>query len=404
MQQPLQHLLLGAGRVGEKHLKAIVNNADRYQLVGIIDPNLESIQRLKLLLPIEQQAQVASYASLDEALRQEKADSIALCSPSGLHYEQAKQALEHGLHCLIEKPMTLCLKEARELLELARHKNLQIAVGYLYRYFPFVEDLRQQIAGGEWGRLIGANLRAYWGHDEAYYQSAAWRGQWLSDGGALMNQCVHAIDLILYLCGARLLQTQASLYQVRHQIQAEDTGHVSFLLQKLTGLQERFPFQLYGTTASDHSDPSADFSLLFEHGRLDLGIRGKMPYLNFKHPQGKWLWPRLLKQLFKQVKARGVSKALHDFKNPHSGLYLDFAQAIAEQRSARADGEAGYASLEGILSAYASAKKGGLAVQTPLVDFDLNWMQGFFSSKEEGTHQARERDADQNAKRTDEHL
>ena len=121
--------------------------------------------------------------------------------------------------------MTLDLAAADELLRLAESQRVKIAVGHIYRFFPLVQALAEDLHSGRFGRLLGGNVKVRWGHDQAYYEQGAWRGTWEQDGGALMNQTIHALDLMTWLLGSPVTDVFGWIDQQVHSIESEDTGY-----------------------------------------------------------------------------------------------------------------------------------------------------------------------------------
>ena len=195
----LSVVIVGCGRVAVKHLKSI-SKLSGLELKGVVDTNADSAKRL--LSSVKGFADTPVFADYKEAIDAVKPDITAVTVPSGLHFEIAKYAMEHGSNLLLEKPMTMSDCEARQIYDLSRSTGRKIAMGHIYRYLPIVNILRQDIATGKFGKVTHGTINVRWGHGDDYYDSAAWRGTWKSDGGALMNQTIHAIDLLVWLMGS----------------------------------------------------------------------------------------------------------------------------------------------------------------------------------------------------------
>lgn len=368
---PYKLLLVGLGRVGLKHLKAIKHNKDLFELVAIVDTQIERAAG------VWREAKMGSvmppvFTSVDALPVELKLDVAAICTPSGTHFPIAKDLLNKKIHCLIEKPLTLNYQEAVELKNLADKQEVKIALGYIYRFAPIVDLIQADVAEGKFGSVLSASVHVCWGHDQAYYDAAQWRGTWEQDGGVLMNQCIHALDLMTWLMNGKIITAQATIARQTHDMEAEDFGLVNYHLDNDTYLQ------LTGTTTTSKFRQRAEFTLLCEKAELRCGIHKKKPYFSLYDSYGK-KFPGYLKQTIKNMLRQGFIRSLKAYINPHSGIYRDFANAIAQNRPARASAEAGCSSLAAILAAYASAKNSGAVSACPPEAFELKDMKNFFS-------------------------
>lgn len=368
---PLKLLLVGLGRVGLKHLKAYRNNRADYRLVGLVDADPARAARLwaEARMP---GALPPVYASLDGLPEDLQADVAAVCTPSGSHYALARALLLRGLHCLIEKPMTLDLAEADELIALAEARGLKLALGHIYRFFPLVDLIREDVAAGAYGRVLSGSVHVLWGHDQSYYDAAAWRGSWAQDGGVLMNQCVHALDLMAWLMNAPIRRAQASIARLSHRMEAEDYVLATFTLEGGSLLQ------LTGTTCTSPARQRAEFALLCEHAEILCGLHKKRPYCKIYDRAGRSVTRRLARRMLRRLRDQGLLRSLRRLLSPHSLIYADFARAIREGGAARADGAAGRQALAAVLAAYASCRAGGRQIPLEGLDFKLEAMQGYF--------------------------
>jgi predicted dehydrogenase len=368
---PLTVIIIGCGRVAEKHLKAISKLKGSLALVAVVDTNPESAKRL--LNSVKGFANTKVYNDYKTAIEEVKPSIVSVTVPSGLHYQIAKYAMEHGCNLLLEKPMTMSVSEAREIFELSQKTGLKIAMGHIYRYLPIVGLLRDDIAEGKFGKVTHGTIYVRWGHGEDYYNSAAWRGTWKSDGGALMNQSIHAIDLLVWLMGSEPEEASSMIAQRLRKIEAEDLG------MAVLRLENGALAQIEGTTSTVPSKHTAEFSVFCENGQLTMGLDSGKPHLKIYgvKPDGK------LKKLNgyyirKQFKTGGM----FSYKcalNPHLGIYKNLFDSIIENKNPIADAYSGFSSVDTLLGIYKSAKE-GRPVKLPLTeDFTSTDMTGFFS-------------------------
>ena len=369
---PLSVVLIGCGRVAEKHLKAI-SKLKNLELKAVVDVNPESCKRL--LGSVKGFANVKSYSDYKQAIDEIKPAIVSVTVPSGLHFQIAKYAMEHGSNLLLEKPMTMSVSEAREIYELSQKTGLKIAMGHIYRYLPIVGLVRQDIAEGKYGKVTHGTIYVRWGHGEDYYQSAAWRGTWKSDGGALMNQTIHAIDLLVWLMGSEPEEASAMIAQRLRNIEAEDLG------MAVLRLENGALAQIEGTTATIPSKHTAEFSVFCENGQLSMGLDSGKPHISVYgvKPDGKTkkMNGYYIRKQFKEGGLFSYKCAL----NPHLGIYKDLAESIIEDKNPIADAYAGFSSVDTLLGIYKSAKE-GRPVKLPLGEnFNSIDMTGFFDEK-----------------------
>lgn len=367
----LQVAIVGCGRVARKHAKAVKHSSNLLRVTALIDQSIEACRNLnqehKLALSEDD-----FYTSLEDLLNSTKAvDIIAITSPSGTHYTLAKAAIQTGKHVLIEKPMTLDLKEAKELCDLASLMNVKVAMGHIYRFFPLVDLIREDIVSGIYGEVLSSEVKVLWGHDQAYYNQAAWRGTWLSDGGALMNQSIHALDLMVWLLDLKTKSVSGKIAQVKHTMEAEDYGAAIFTMENDSILI------LEGTTITPETAHEASFLIRLEHAEIKAGLKKGKPFIEAVDRNGKAIG-KYKRRLFKQVLKEGLKYSLQGFTNPHTGIYRDLAWSIENDKTTRADAESGLHSVENILAIYLSALEDNANVHLPLDDFSIREMQGYF--------------------------
>lgn len=370
MTNRLYHLgIIGCGKVAIKHARAVRESYKRLSLTALVDTSTERAEKFARDNKI---TTATAFESLTDCLSKTNLDIIAITTPSGTHYKLAKEALEAGVHVLIEKPMTMDLDQARELRAIAKAQNRLIVMGHIYRYFPLVGDIKRDIESGHFGRVLSGVVTVRWGHDQAYYDSASWRGTWAQDGGVLMNQTIHALDLMSWLMNAPFKEAQGQIRKMSHEMEAED------YVAAICTLENGAVLQIEGTTNSPEENQMASFYILTEKAEIEAGLKHGKPYLKIidfegKKHAGKYIW-RAVKDGIK-----GGLTALKHMAHPHSAIYRDFVLCLDNPgRNPVASADSGVSSVEHVLAIYKSAKQDGIKVSLPIHDFKLEDMTSTF--------------------------
>ncbi len=352
--------LVGCGKIAKKHLKAIhfflkkrKKNDFKVELFAVVDPLKKNADMI--LEQYRGKNTVLHFHSLEEMFERtnemgEKIDIVLITTPSGLHYEQAKIALRQHCHVLVEKPITLKIAEAEELLSLAEVNQCQIAVGHIYRYFPVLQEFMQDLQKGRFGKALYGNVQVRWGHDQAYYDQAAWRGTRALDGGAIMNQSIHALDLLRWLLGEpQLLSAKGYVSTQIHQMESEDLGMGIFSFANDIWLL------LEGTTNTHKDRPEAGFFVKYEKGEIRASlIKKKMKFSILDDAQKELKYYYLKKDLGKRIKTLGFS-SLKQITNPHTGILFDLLKSIESGQPPLADGHSGLEALRLVEALYCDA-------------------------------------------------
>ena len=172
-----------------------------------------------------------SFTDLETMLRQGDMDAISICTPSGQHAQQAIAALQAGKHAVVEKPMAITATSLEAMLEAERQSEASIFPICQLRLSPDIQTAKELIAQGVLGKLVMADLSMKEYRSGEYYQEKKWRGTWALDGGgALMNQGIHGLDLLRYLCGD-VKEFSCRAGALHHTIETEDTLAASLVFE-----------------------------------------------------------------------------------------------------------------------------------------------------------------------------
>jgi len=207
--------VVGAGVIGTVHAEAIgLVPGARLAAVTDADPG-----RAKALAATWDCAAEPDLAAL---LARDDVDVVSVCVPSGLHAEVGVRAAAAGKHLVVEKPVEVTLEAADRLIAAARANGVLLTVISQHRFDAGLDELRRLLDGGALGALLLGEASTKWYRTQGYYDSAAWRGTWKLDGGSLMNQGIHYLDLLLWAMGPAAEVTAISATQA-HQVEVEDT-------------------------------------------------------------------------------------------------------------------------------------------------------------------------------------
>ncbi len=202
--------------IGAFHAKAIETMAGG-ELGGVADKLADRAETFAT------ENNTKAYASVEEMVGDPGIDIVTIGTPSGAHYEPAMLAIEAGKHVIVEKPLEITLEKIDEMMARAVAKGVTLAAVLNRRFHPAMDHFKNAIASGRFGTLTSASAYVKWYRDQAYYDSAGWRGTWALDGGgALMNQSIHTIDALIYLAGP-VHSVQANTACLAHEnIEVED--------------------------------------------------------------------------------------------------------------------------------------------------------------------------------------
>jgi len=361
--------LIGCGRISFKHIEAAVKNNDRLSLVAVCDPILERAEEKKAeYLKTFPEAKVAVYADYRELLEKEKPDVCAIATESGYHPTIAIDCLGGGAHVICEKPMALSTRDADAMIAASHRTGKKLAVCFQNRFNAPVQKARKALEAGRFGRMLHGSIQVRWNRSESYYKQAPWRGTWALDGGTLMNQCTHGIDLLQWMMGEDPVRVQAVTRRFLRPIEAEDFGaaiveFASGAVGIIEGTADVYPANLNET-----------LSLFGERGSVVIGGLAVNKLETWRFADAEQLGDTEQSVLNPQEQD---PPTVYGFG--HSALYADFLDAIEQGLDPLISGEKGKKALEIILAIYKSQKT-GQPVELP-VNFSTLEMKGTFGEK-----------------------
>ena len=209
--------LIGGGNISATHARA-VSAISGAELAAVFGTNAEKVNR------ICKEHGGKPYQQFAEFLSHRPMDMVVIGSPSGLHAAQGIEAASHGLHVLVEKPIEISSARADALISKCSEAQVKLGVLFQERFAPDLRRLKQMIGDGILGKPLLVDARLKWFRPPEYYAGSRWRGTWALDGGgALMNQGIHTVDLLLHLFGD-VLRVQARTATLLQPIETEDTA------------------------------------------------------------------------------------------------------------------------------------------------------------------------------------
>jgi UDP-N-acetyl-2-amino-2-deoxyglucuronate dehydrogenase len=211
--------LVGCGRIASRHIEALARHTEDSELVAACDTDAARLQAAATSIGCQ------DYYSLTQMLRETSADAVILCTPSGLHSAQAIEAARSGRHVVTEKPMATRWTDGLEMVRACDQAGVRLFVVKQNRRNTTLQLLKRALERKRFGRIFMVIINVFWTRPQEYFSSAKWRGTWEFDGGALMNQASHYIDLVDWLIGP-VESVQAYTATLARDIQVEDTATV----------------------------------------------------------------------------------------------------------------------------------------------------------------------------------
>jgi predicted dehydrogenase len=327
---------MGGGNISETHARA-ARAIPGLEIAAIYGTNRDRVERFATIHG------GTPYLDLDAFLNHKPMDFVAIGSPSGLHSVHGIAAARRGLHVLTEKPIEISTERADELIGAARESGVKLGVMFQDRFKPDIRRLKQWIDDGAIGKPLLIDARVKWYRSPGYYSESKWRGTLALDGGgALINQAVHTLDLLLWLFGD-VVRVQARTATMMHAIQGEDTAIA--LLEFASGALGT----VLATTAAFPGYPrrveatGTQGTLILEHDRIIAAdLRDVSGRVNVSLPSGD--------------NENVASPVVSDFSG-HQAIFEDFVGAIRDNGTPACDGLEGRRSIALVEEIYSVARK-----------------------------------------------
>lgn len=352
--------LVGCGRISRNHIQAIAVHHERAELVSICDNQPDLLEQAQGLVSKAAQGipgaatspiHFNSYRSLLDAIKvgSIEIDLIVIATPSGLHPSQVIAAAEAGLHVCTEKPMATRWADGLAMVKACDEAGVHLFVVKQNRFNSTLQLVKRQLQADRFGRLAMVAVNVFWQRPQSYYDQNSWRGTWEFDGGALMNQASHYIDLLDWLVGP-VESVSASMATLGRKIEVEDTA----------ALQLRWRNGALGTMAvtmlTYPKNLEGSITLLGETGTVKVGG----PAVNQIE---QWAFANESPDDALVEQASYLTTSVYGFGHPP--YYANVLDALQGKTKALCDGREGLRSLELLIGAYLSARD-GRTVHLPL--------------------------------------
>ncbi|WP_394978782.1 Gfo/Idh/MocA family protein [Candidatus Allofournierella excrementavium] len=358
----MKYALIGCGRIATNHIKAALNNG--LELVAVCDVIPEHMESLLAKHNLQNDESIARYTDYKQMLAEHPdLELIAIATESGLHAQIALECIDAGVNVIIEKPMAMNMRDAEEIIRRSGEKGVTVCACHQNRFNVAVQKTRQALEAGRFGRLSHGSIHVRWNRNKAYYEQAPWRGTWAQDGGCLMNQCIHGIDLLRWMMGNEADEVYGVTKQQFHDyLEAEDVG------MAVIRFKNGAVATVEGTTNVYPKNLEETLYLFGEKGTVKIGGTST---------NNLDVW-----EFSDETEADQENKGLEEqtsnvYGNGHTSLYADVIDAIRTHRRPYVDAVAGRNALEMVLAIYKSCKE-GRPVKLPLSDFASEDMKGLF--------------------------
>ena len=337
--------IVGAGMIAGFHLKAL-SEIPGAHVVAVVDSVPVALDRFKE----KNKIQVDTYTSLEPALARKDVDIVIVSTPSGAHMESAVAAAEAGKHVVVEKPLEVTLDRCDRIINACAKNKVKLCTIFPSRFAESNRTLKAAVDAGRFGLLTLGETTCKWWRTQAYYDQGGWRGtKKLDGGGALMNQAIHNVDLLLWMMG-QVKQVTGFIDLLAHErIEVEDTAVACLrfasgalgVIQATTSIYPGYP-----KTIAIHGDKGS--ALIEQEDVLRWEFTPETPE------------DQKVKARFAQkVGASGGSSDPSAISHVgHTKQLTDFVESIRTGRPPLVDGREGRRAVEAILAVYESAATG----------------------------------------------
>lgn len=357
----MKYALIGCGRIATNHIKAAINNG--LEIAAVCDILPDKMETLLEKHELQNDISIQRYEDYRSMIAEEKPELVSIATESGIHAKIALHCIDHGVNVIIEKPMAMSMEDADEIIRRSKERGVKVSACHQNRFNIAIQELRKAVESGRFGKLSHGTIHVRWNRGPQYYEQASWRGTWEQDGGALMNQCIHGIDLLRWMMGDEIEEIYGVTRQRFHDyLEAEDLGLavVKFKNGAIGTIE--------GTTNVYPKNLEETLYIFGEKGTVKIGgtSTNNIDVWDFEDETDM------------DAKNKGLQEQTSNvYGNGHTSLFADVIDAIKGDRDPYVDAVAGRNALEVVLAIYKSQKI-HKSVALPLKEFASVDMQGEF--------------------------
>lgn len=336
----MKYAIIGCGRISFNHIQAAIDN--NLEIVALCDILPEMLEEKKAKFGLSND--VEFYTDYKEMLAKEDLELVAICTESGKHADIALDCLDAGVNLIIEKPIALSTEDAQKIVDKAKETGLIVSPSHQNRFNKSIRKVREAVEQDRFGKKMHGTAHIRWNRGHGYYDQAKWRGTWEQDGGALMNQCIHNIDLLVWMMDSEIDSIFAYTDNLIHDyIEAEDLGLALVRFKNgsygvIEGTNNVYPKNLEET-----------LYIFGEHGTVKVGGTS----VNVIE---EWIFPE--EEDVDKIKQENseIPKNIYGFG--HNPLYQNVINAINKTEDLYITAEDGKRAVDVVLAIYQSAKDG----------------------------------------------
>ena len=362
----MKYALIGCGRISTNHIKAaLANNLEIAAVCDVVPENMESVLAKHNL---EQDKSIKRYTDYKKMLDENPDIAlVSIATESGLHAAIALYVIDKGVNVIIEKPMAMSIADADKIIELSEAKGVKVSACHQNRFNIAVQQMRRALEAGRFGKISHGSIHVRWNRNKDYYEQAKWRGTWAQDGGALMNQCIHGIDLLRWMMGDEIDEIYGVTKQQFHgYLECEDIG------MAVVRFKNGAVGTIEGTTNVYPKNLEETLYLFGENGTVKLGG---------KSTNAIDVWDFADEKDGDSSNKGFFEETSNVYGNGHTSLFADVIDAIEKDRTPYVDAYAGKRALETVLAIYKSSFS-GKPVKLPLEKCSTLDFTGSFDVKE----------------------
>lgn len=355
MTKKLKAAVVGLGNIGKIHVEAL-QAIGKVEIAAVcdIDPEVARVFSQSI------ESSPKAFFDLEEMLREQNLDLVSICLPSGAHVDAAKKVIEAGRHVVVEKPLDVDLAKAREFVALSeQHPELSVSVVSQHRFDPATLGVLELAKTEQFGRITTGIASIAWWRSQEYYDSAPWRGTWAEDGGgALMNQGVHTLDLMLAVMG-KPVSVVGKASTIAHQnIEVEDVLGATIEF-------ENGSLGVLHATTSAYPGIETSLQIMGDNGSARI-VNDELEYLHIRDdnfPAGSFGTNGKGNQIDKTAQDQNYADATSNFE-PHRRQLAAIVDSVKSNSPAQVSPREAFLALATVKAIYVASQTG----QEVLVD------------------------------------